>query len=182
MRLRAPAGKQTSKALGRSGLHRLSCRMAEAQSAARLGRLQRDRLPKSTRHRGVLVQQLRPAHQRNQADRSNSGKQLSFNSPVTISYRVSHQAQLHHWQTPHTRNAGVENMTIRVGDDGNVRFEWAAYCWAQDVESTLWLGEGFAIDSAFRVQLEEFYVIHPFGRCRAGAATTSVSRAAHPRF
>ena len=90
-----------------------------------------------------------------------SGNTITFNSPVTISYRVSHQAQLHHWQTPHTRDAGVENMTLEGGDDGNLRFEWAAYSWAQNVESTLWLNEGFAIDSAFRVQLEEFYVHTP---------------------
>ena len=31
----------------------------------------------------------------------------------------------------------------------------------KNVESTLWLNEGFAIDSAFRVQLEEFYVHAP---------------------
>jgi hypothetical protein len=89
-----------------------------------------------------------------------SGSTITFNSPLTISYRVSHQAQLHYWQTPHTQNAGVENMTLSNGDDGQLRFEWAAYCWAKNVESTLWLGEGFAIDNSFRVQLEEFYVHH----------------------
>jgi hypothetical protein len=87
-----------------------------------------------------------------------SGNSITFDSPVTISYRVSHQAQLHNWQIPHTRNAGVENLTLQGGDDGNLRFEWAADCWAQRVENTLWLGEGFAIDNSFRVQLEEFYV------------------------
>jgi Pectate lyase superfamily protein len=90
-----------------------------------------------------------------------SGNTITFDSPVTISYRVSHQAQLHYWQTPHTRNAGIENMTLEGGDNGNLRFEWAAYCWAQNVESTLWLGEGFAIDSSFRIQLEEFYAHAP---------------------
>ena len=87
-----------------------------------------------------------------------SGNSITFDSPVTISYRVSHQAQLYRWQIPHTRNAGVENLTLKGGDDGNLRFEWAADCWAQRVENTEWLGEGFAIDSSFRVQLEEFYV------------------------
>lgn len=87
-----------------------------------------------------------------------SGDRITFDSPVTISYRVSHQAQLYHWQTPHTRNAGVEDMTLKGGDDGNLRFEWAASCWAQRVENTEWLGEGFAINNSFRVQLEEFYV------------------------
>jgi hypothetical protein len=87
-----------------------------------------------------------------------SGDTITFDSPVTISYRVSHQAQLHDWHVPHTQNAGVEEMTLKGGDDGNLRFELAAYCWARRVESTRWLGEGFAIDNSFRVQLEEFYV------------------------
>ena len=90
-----------------------------------------------------------------------SGNRVTFDSPITISYRVGHQAELHYWQSPHTRNAGVENMTLKGGDDGNLRFEWAAYSWAQNVESTLWLNEGFAIDNSFRIQLEEFYAHEP---------------------
>jgi hypothetical protein len=90
-----------------------------------------------------------------------SGNTITFDSPMTISYRVSHQAQLYYWHASHTRNAGVENMTLEGGDDGNLRFEWAAYCWAQSVETTLWLGEGFAIDNSLRIQLEEFYAHAP---------------------
>jgi hypothetical protein len=87
-----------------------------------------------------------------------SGNIITFNSPITISYRASHQPRLYYYQTPHTTNAGIENMTLSGGDDGNLRFEWAAYCWAQNVENESWLGEGFAIDNSFRVQLEGFYV------------------------
>jgi hypothetical protein len=87
-----------------------------------------------------------------------SGNTITFNSPVTISYRVSHQAQLNAYNSAPTRNAGVENLTLSGGDDGNLRFEQAAYCWAKNVEDTLWLNEGIAIDSSFRIQLEEFYV------------------------
>jgi len=98
-----------------------------------------------------------------------SGNIITFDSPVTISYRVSHQAQLYYWHTPHTRNAGVEDMTLEGGDDGNLRFEWAAYCWARNVETKLWLGEGFAIDSSFRVQLEKFYAHAPVWPVPGGA-------------
>lgn len=87
-----------------------------------------------------------------------SGNTITFNSPITISYRISHQAKLYTYNPAHTRNAGVENMTLSGGDDGNLRFEWAAYCWAKNVEDTLWLNEGIAIDYSFRIQLEEFYV------------------------
>ncbi|HUB13741.1 MAG TPA: hypothetical protein VMB34_17465 [Acetobacteraceae bacterium] len=90
-----------------------------------------------------------------------SGNTITFDSPVTIAYRVGHQAQLYYWSARHTRNAGVENLTLEGGDDGNLRFEWAAYCWARNVETTLWLGEGFAIDASFRIQLEEFYAHKP---------------------
>jgi hypothetical protein len=90
-----------------------------------------------------------------------SGNTITFDSPVTISYRASHKAQLYYWQSSHTRNAGVENMTLEGGDDGNMRFEWAAYCWAQNVETTLWLGEGFSVDGSFRIQLETFYAHAP---------------------
>ena len=60
-----------------------------------------------------------------------SGNTITFDSPVTISYRVSHQAQLYYWQTPHTRNAGVENMTLNGRRQRQYAISsWAAYCWA----------------------------------------------------
>lgn len=87
-----------------------------------------------------------------------SGTTITFDTPVTISYRVSHQAQLYHWATQPTENAGVESLTVSGGDDNNVTFTWCAYCWAYKVENTLWLADGFGINYSFRVQLEEVYV------------------------
>jgi hypothetical protein len=87
-----------------------------------------------------------------------SGNTISFDSPITISYRVGHQAQLYYWQTPHTRNAGIENLTVSNGDDGNIKFTWCAYCWAQNVENTLWLNDGFDLNYSIRVQLEGVYI------------------------
>lgn len=87
-----------------------------------------------------------------------SGNTITFDSPLTISYRVSHQAQLYYFQTPLTENAGVENLTVRYGDDDNIDFDWCAYCWAQNVENTLWLDDGFGINNSFRVQLEGVYI------------------------
>ena len=40
-----------------------------------------------------------------------SGNTITFDSPVTISYRVSHHAQLYYYGAPQTTDAGVENMT-----------------------------------------------------------------------
>jgi len=87
-----------------------------------------------------------------------SGNTITFNSPLTISYRVNHQARLYNFRTVPTTNAGVESMTLSNGDDGQLIFQNAAYCWAKNVESTLWLGDGLGLNYAFRVQLEGVYV------------------------
>ena len=45
-----------------------------------------------------------------------SGNTIAFDSPVTISYRTSHTAQLSRYRMAHTTNAGVENMTLSGAD------------------------------------------------------------------
>ncbi|HEY3637092.1 MAG TPA: hypothetical protein VGK90_02990, partial [Rhizomicrobium sp.] len=90
-----------------------------------------------------------------------SGNTITFDSPATISYRTSHQAQLYYYQMPFTEQAGIEQLTVEHGDDDNVDFTWCAYCWALNVESTLWLGAGFSVSNSFRVELNEFYAHKP---------------------
>ena len=87
-----------------------------------------------------------------------SGNTITFTTPVHISYRTIHTAQLSYYLAPHTVNAGVENLTITGGDDSNILFNWAARSWAKNVESTAWLGNGFSFESSFGLELREFYV------------------------
>jgi hypothetical protein len=87
-----------------------------------------------------------------------SGATVTFTTPIHISYRTSHAAQLSRYGLPHVKNAGVEDLKLTGGDNGNLRFEWAALSWARNVENTAWHDEGFAIDSSFRIELREFYV------------------------
>ncbi len=98
-----------------------------------------------------------------------SGNTITFDSPITLSYRVGHKAQLHHWRMPHTRNAGVENLTAQYADNDNIDFNWCAYCWAYNVENTLWSGAGFGVNASFRVQLEAFYNHEPVWPAPGGA-------------
>jgi hypothetical protein len=86
-----------------------------------------------------------------------SGNTITFDSPVMISYRVGHAAQITPMQGGPT-NAGVEELSVQGGDNGNIRFEGASYAWAKNIDSSLWLNEGFAIDDSFRVQLEGIYI------------------------
>ena len=104
-----------------------------------------------------------------------SGNTITFDSPITLSYRVSHQAQLHCWRTSYTRNAGVEDLTAQYADNDSIDFNWCAYCWAYKVENALWNGAGFGVNSSFRVQLEEFYNHDPVWPAPGAPATTSAS-------
>ena len=87
-----------------------------------------------------------------------SGTTVTFTTPIHISYRSGHAAQLSRYGRPHVTNAGVEDLKLIGGDVGNLRFNWAALSWTKNVESAAWHGEGFAMHSSFRIELREFYV------------------------
>jgi len=96
-----------------------------------------------------------------------SGNTITFTSPLSIGYRMSHSAQLTRYTAtgaasgansiPVT-NAGVENLSMYGGADGELRFESAAYSWAKNVEVTQWIGEGVAIDNSFRIEVRDSYL------------------------
>jgi hypothetical protein len=106
-----------------------------------------------------------------------SGSTITFTTPIHISYRSSHAAQLSRYWLHHVKNAGVEDLTLIGGDNGNLRFSWAALSWARNVESTVWHDEGFAIDSSFRIELREFYV-HDAAWAQPGGGGYAISLSA----
>ena len=96
-----------------------------------------------------------------------SGNAITFTSPLHISYRTSHSAQLTRYtqtgsqsggNSVHVENAGIESLTVKGGADGQIRFEDAAYCWAKNIENTQWLGEGFAVNNSFRIEIRDSYI------------------------
>jgi hypothetical protein len=96
-----------------------------------------------------------------------SGNTVTFTSPLTIGYRVSHSAQLTAYtatslqsgsNSVHVTQAGVESLTLAGGADGGLRFEAAAYSWAKNVEVTQWIGEGVALNNSFRIELRDSYL------------------------
>ena len=103
-----------------------------------------------------------------------SGATITFTTPIHISYRSGHAAQLSRYARPHVKNAGVEDLTMTGGDAGNLRFNWAALSWARNVESTVWHGEGVAIHSSFRIELREFY-IHDAAWAQPGGGGYAIS-------
>jgi hypothetical protein len=106
-----------------------------------------------------------------------SGNTVTFTSPLHITYRASHKAQLTGFtKNPHVTNAGVEALTATGYSDGCIRFEAAAYSWAKNVEVTTWQGEGVAINSSFRVELRDSY-IHDAAWAEPGGAGYAISLA-----
>lgn len=96
-----------------------------------------------------------------------SGSTITFTTPLHISYRTSHTAQLTRYtlsggtsgsNSIHVKNAGVEDLAVKGGADGQIRFEAAAYSWAKNIDSSQWLGEGFAVDSSFRIEIRDSYI------------------------
>ena len=84
-----------------------------------------------------------------------TGSTVTFDSPLTLSYRTANTAQLRVY-TGIVQQAGLESLTVQGGDQGNMMFQGCMYCWAYRVESTIWLNTGaFAFyGAAFRNQVE----------------------------
>ncbi len=106
-----------------------------------------------------------------------SGSTITFTTPIHIAYRTNHAAQLSRYGQRHVENAGVEDLKLTGGDDGNLAFVWAARSWARNVESTVWQGAGFAIDISFQIELREFYV-HDGAWAQPGGGGYAISLAA----
>ncbi len=105
-----------------------------------------------------------------------SGNTVTFDTPVHISYRTSHTAQLSTFWIAHTRNAGVEDLSVVGGDNGQIRFLWAAESWAKNIDNTTWHDEGFAVDYSFRVEIRDSYV-HDAAWAQPGGAGYAISLA-----
>lgn len=106
-----------------------------------------------------------------------SGSTVTFTTPIHISYRTDHSAQLSWYSRPHVKYAGVEDLKLIGGDAGNLRFNWAALSWARNVENTVWHDEGFAIHCSFRIEIREFYV-HDAAWAQPGGGGYAISLSA----
>ena len=104
-----------------------------------------------------------------------SGNRITFTTPVHITYRAANAAQLTRYpQDPHVVGAGVEDLSVVGGDNGNIRFERASESWARGVENSVWHDEGFAVNGSFRVEIRDFYV-HDAAWAQPGGAGYAIS-------
>ena len=89
-----------------------------------------------------------------------SDNRITFSTPIHITYTTSKIAQLTRYtgEHAHIRDAGIEDLSVSGGGDGNIRFEAAAYSWVKNIENTLWLGEAIGVNQSFRIEIRDSYI------------------------
>lgn len=90
------------------------------------------------------------------------GDVITFTTPVHIGYTAAKRAQLTRYfaDNVHVREAGIEDLQVSGGGNGNIRFEAAAYSWMKNIDDTFWSGEGVAISHSFRVEIRDSAIHH----------------------
>lgn len=93
------------------------------------------------------------------------GNVITFTSPISITYRTSHKAQITRFtNTPsagnsvHITNSSVENLTVYLSGGGGIFFNCAAYCWAKNVEVSNCFGLGIQLFACFRCEVRDSYL------------------------
>jgi hypothetical protein len=103
-----------------------------------------------------------------------AGNVVTFTSPLHSSYRTSHTAQLTRYTNAgnggvHVAHAGIEDLTVIRGTNGNVIFTCAAYSWMKNVESATYHGGGVVILNSFRLEVRDSYIHDAAWPCPGGA-------------
>ena len=88
-----------------------------------------------------------------------SGNTITFDSPLMMAYRTANSAQAYAYTNSASnivQYAGLENLTVQGGDQGNILIQACMYCWVANVESTIWLNAGAVAlwHGAFRDQVQ----------------------------
>jgi hypothetical protein len=94
-----------------------------------------------------------------------AGNVVTISKPLSISFRVSHTAQVMPFvgNNAFVSNVGIENLTLSRGAGGDffggcLLFNWTAYCWAKAIEVTLWKGHGVAFNASYLCELRDSYI------------------------
>lgn len=81
------------------------------------------------------------------------GTRVTFTTPLTTTYRLSHAAQLAVSDSPFVSGIGVEGMTLRGGARGAVSFANVSRSWIRDVEIVEWGGSGIDLVQSRQVEV-----------------------------
>src|SRR4029079_6641701 len=108
-----------------------------------------------------------------------SGNTVTFTTPLHIAFDTAHAAQLTRYAIPYgAKEAGVEDLYVRGGQDDNITMRLALYSWVKNVESDWSMGDSVSLDACFRCVLRDSYV-HDTPNPYPGGAGYMLSFAMH---
>lgn len=81
------------------------------------------------------------------------GQRVTFTTPLTTTYRLTHRAQLAVSDSPFVVGLGIEAMTLRRGARGAIQLANVARSWVRDVEIVEWAGSGIDILQSRQVEV-----------------------------
>jgi hypothetical protein len=93
------------------------------------------------------------------------GRTVTFTTPFHIGFRTARRAQLARFSqveggppVPSVKYAGIEDLYVSGGGDGNIRLLNAAHSWVKNVESDSQVGEAVALAGSFRCVVRDSYI------------------------
>jgi hypothetical protein len=83
---------------------------------------------------------------------------VSFTTPLHIAFDTAHRAQLTRYAIPYgARQAGLEDLYVRGGQDDNITLRFALESWVKNVESDWSSGDSLALDFCLRCVIRDSY-------------------------
>jgi hypothetical protein len=87
-----------------------------------------------------------------------SGATITFDTPIAYPYHTAYAAQLSVYGTQPLHGAGIENLFVWGGRNGNIEFGDCAYCWVKNVESAWSGGDHVGFSHGFRDVLRDSFL------------------------
>jgi hypothetical protein len=87
-----------------------------------------------------------------------NGNTVTFRTPLHIDFRTTQAAQLSQFDLPPVWYAGVEELRVSSGRNGNIQLDLAACCWVRHVESDDSFGSCISFRQTYRCEVRDSYL------------------------
>ncbi len=98
-----------------------------------------------------------------------NGNTLTVVPALHIDFRAGRNAQASGFDQPVVASAGIEDLRVSSGRDGNIQLDHAAWCWVKHVESDDSYGSCIALRQSFRCEIRDSYLHDTYCYTAGGA-------------
>jgi len=86
------------------------------------------------------------------------GDTIAFRTPLHIDFRTSQEAQLSRFVQSPVWSAGLEELRVSGGRNGNIQLDLAACCWVKHVESDDSYGSCVSLRASYHCEIRDSYL------------------------